>query len=170
MHIHEDDAPRARQQPDLAVRDERLELGRPELDGPAFTPDPQDARRALEGHEHDADARVAGLAQVGVRLDARARLVEVPEGSGRQDAEALVAFGRDVDVPVASERRGAHPEHLLGEDPGVEGLRDGFVEDAHCGGGRGAAVLPAARVLCREAWRGTGVLGSPVWEWLGERR
>lgn len=115
---------------------ERVESRRAVFQRDAFTPEAHDARRAREGHEHDADARVTRLVQVCVGFDARPREVHVPEGCGGEDAVVVAAFGGDVDVTGAGERGGAagrceslressnrvkggnlHPEHLLLYDP-----------------------------------------------------
>jgi hypothetical protein len=47
-----------------------------------------------------------------------------------------------------------HPEHLLLEDPGPEGVGDGFVEDAHFGGGVVvmAAIVDGVGMFWRTIW------------------
>jgi hypothetical protein len=90
----------------------------------------QDPRRALERAQHHDDAPV--LAQVGDRLGAAAHEVEVRDRVVVEHPQrADRALGRDVDVPVAVERRGADEEQGLARDPVALVLVDPLVDAAH---------------------------------------
>ena len=94
-----------------AQRRERLVLG---FDDFAAAVQAQDARRAVERAEHHADAAV--LAQVGDRLGAAADEVEPGDRLRVEDAEAVLALGRQVDVAVGAGWRGGDEEDLLRGD------------------------------------------------------
>lgn len=68
-------------------RDKRIPFRSAVFNRAARPPDANDARRAVECHEHYADAGVVWFVQVGVRLDAAAGEVHVPESGGREDSE-----------------------------------------------------------------------------------
>ena len=88
----------------------------------ALAVEPHDARRSLEGAEHEGDAAV--LAEVGDGLDAAAGQVEVGDRRRPEDAERVVALGRQVDVAVGAGWGRGHEEQVLAFDP----LTHGFVE------------------------------------------
>jgi hypothetical protein len=68
---------------------------------------------SLVGIQHDRHSIVAWFVDVRDGLVAAACQLMVPEGLAVQDAEVLAAFGRDVHVSLARERRRADEEHLL---------------------------------------------------------
>lgn len=129
VDVDADDAAAAEDSLDLVVGGEGVEGGGAALeDGPRAV-EAHDARRALEGVEHDGHAPV--LVQVADGLVAGPRQVMVPEGVLVRHPEALAALGRHVDVAPGRERRRCDPEHLLRPDPRDHRVGDGFVEDAH---------------------------------------
>src|SRR4051812_3518225 len=90
----------------------------------------QDARRAVEGAEHDHDAAV--LAQVRDGLGAGPDVVEIGDLARAEHLEGPDrALGRDVDVAVGAQRGGADEEHRLAHDPLGEPLVDAVVDVAH---------------------------------------
>ena len=124
-----------------------------------------DPRRPFEGAEHDDDAPV--FAQVRDRLRSTPDEVEVGDLPRAEDPEpAEIALRRDVDVPVAGERRRADEEEALRLDPGAELAADFFEDLAYrailLSGARGieSGVATAMRIEVLEEW---ARLHSVVW-------
>ncbi len=97
-------------------------------DGPAAV-EAHDARRPVEGTEHQHDASV--LAQVRDRLDAAAGEIEVRDAVRAEHGERVESFRREVHHPVASERRRRDEEHALAQQPLAHALVDRFEDLAH---------------------------------------
>ena len=92
----------------------------------------QDSRRALEGAQHHDDAPI--LAQVGDRLRAGADYVEIGDRVVVEHPERVDrALGREVDVPVAGQRRGAREEERLAGDPVALVIVDAVEDLGHDG-------------------------------------
>lgn len=122
MDINNDDAAGARNAFHMMLFDKVIESRGAVLQHSAMAEQPHDPGRAFVGVQHDRHSVVAWLVDVGDGLVAAAGQLVVPEGLAVQDAEVLAAFGRDVHVSLAGERRCADEEHLLVEDPLDEGL------------------------------------------------
>lgn len=172
LHLHHNNTPRARNQlnppPSLPfsliclpipLPHKLLKFPRPVLQTPPPPPKTNDLGWSIKGVEHDTDTCVAGFVQVADGFVAAAGEFLVPELGRGGDAEIGAAFGGDVDVARRGEWGGGDVEEVLGQDPGDEGGGDGFVVDAHTGGGVGAGVCAA--------WSGVGDLRCV--EWYGGR-
>lgn len=108
---------------------QRIPLGRARQHRMAAAVQPQDARGAGERAEHKRDPPV--LAQVRRGLIPAAGQVEVCHALGRQDAQAVEAFGREVHVPVWAERRAGYEEHVLLLNKHAQLAVDRWVELGH---------------------------------------
>jgi hypothetical protein len=113
MDVNNDDAASPRNALHLVLFDKVVERRRVLLEHSAAAEQSHDPRRSLVGIQHDRHSVVAWLVDVRDGLVATAGQLVVPEGLAVQDAKVFAAFGRDVHVSVAGERRCADKEHLL---------------------------------------------------------
>jgi hypothetical protein len=88
-----------------------------------------DSGRAVKGAEHDDDAAV--FLEVRGGFGAAAGVILIDDVHGAEDAEGIAAFGRDVDVRVVGNGRGADEEDFLGGEPLRQFVVDLFELLAH---------------------------------------
>lgn len=99
----------------------------------SFSVEAENIRRPVESAEHEGDAAV--LFYVGGGFVSAADDVHVCDAGFGEHAEAVEAFGGEVDVAFFSQWSGGHEEHfLVADEVGVVG-GDGGEEFSHgCGG------------------------------------
>ena len=96
-----------------------------------FSIETEDVWGTVEGAEHERDPAV--LEEVRRGLVAAAGEIEIRYFGGREDAEAVTAFGRAIDMTVGFERGGSNEKHFLVFDKGAVLVEDRVGESGHGG-------------------------------------